>query len=50
MSDIRRGAAVRASDLFTELRRRNPEIAIAEERLGSRYTLARHVLRLRNGR
>lgn len=41
---------VRARDLFEQIRRDNPQVADAERELGSRLTLARNVLRLRNQR
>jgi predicted XRE-type DNA-binding protein len=45
-----RNTALRARDLFDQLRQENPGVARAEEQLGSRLALARNVLRLRNQR
>ena|SRR5215218_4749393 len=45
-----RDGGVRARDLFERIRRETPAVAEAEQQLGSRLTLARNVLRLRNQR
>lgn len=42
--------AVSARELFEQIRREDPGVGEAEQRLGSRLTLARNVLRLRNQR
>ena len=45
-----RNSGVRARDFFDQLRHEVPAFAGAEKQLGSRLTLARNVLRLRNQR
>ncbi|HET7461615.1 MAG TPA: helix-turn-helix transcriptional regulator [Longimicrobium sp.] len=45
-----RKSAVSARDLFDQIRRENQAVSDAEQKLGSRLTLARNVLRMRNQR